>query len=198
MAVESQTTYNTSINVALYDGRTRVGQKLTIPRSSVSKLSFPLKIRDGNPTFAIYLSIYKVSDGSLLGKKLWGVASSLTSSWSWKEVTFDKAIPVNEEVYICVDAPDATPAGNVVAVGWEDSDVKGGELLSFYESGVWIDQTGHDCPYEYTYLTSHLWIEGTALHYLDEYINEKALEAADSIICYEDEVVSHAGNMIHN
>ncbi len=43
-----------------------------------------------------------------------------------------------------------------------------------------------------------VWIEDKALHCFDEYNDEKAFEAADSIICYEDEVVSHAGNMIHN
>ena len=150
MATEEQIAYNVSSGI--YAGfRIRVGQRLTIPNRTITKLSFRLYKR-GSPTGNVTLTIRKVSDDSILASKVWGNASALVATdypGAWTEVTFDTPVLVDEEVRILVEYSGGN-SSNYVGYVYRSADVKADEFYTYYLAS-YTDVTAQDHTYIYTY-----------------------------------------------
>lgn len=145
-ATEEQTEVNHSL--ALYSGATvRAGQKLTISNRTVTTLSFKISRDDfppGNVTFTI-----RQLDNTVLASKVWGLAYTLTTTPTWRTVTFDTPVLINEEVRLLCEYSGGD-AGDLVSIRLEDADVKASEEFTYYVSS-WANYTPWDCAYRYTY-----------------------------------------------
>ena len=144
---EEQTQHNSSANLRA-GSNVRVGQRLTISSRYVSSLSFVLS-KVGSPSGDVTFTIRKVSDDSVIGSKVWGDASGLTTSAEWVKVELDSPVYVNEEVRICIEFAGGDSTNRVV-LGYQDSDVKANEYRSAYQAS-WVAFTSHDCAYKYEY-----------------------------------------------
>lgn len=148
---EEQT--SSSSNYFLYSGsKTRCGQKLTISGKTVTKLSF-LLYRYGNPSGNVTFTV-RQTDDTVLASKIWGDSGGLsTPAPTWKEVTLDTPINVNEEVRVSCEYSGGD-SSNFVGIRYKNTDVKASEGLSYYD-GSWTDEDGngndYDCAYKYTY-----------------------------------------------
>lgn len=148
MAVEEQTSYNTWIG--LYGASwLKVGQRLIIANREVTKLGFWLN-KKGSPTGNVTFEIRTISGDSLLLSKVWGDAGTLSTEITYREVTFDSPLIINEEVRIVV-AFTGGSFDNEVQPHWRDSDVKADEYFAKWYAAGWTDQEGNDCAYRYTY-----------------------------------------------
>jgi len=158
---EEQTQYNT--NTAIYASYPFQGQRLTISNRTVSKLGFWLK-KYGSIAGDVTFEIHKVSDDSVIVSKVWGDASALTTSYVYREVTFDTPVLINEEVRILVGFSGGNFLNYVVA-GEQTPSVKENELTSSYWYGDgWHDFEAYDFAYIYTYTTAQNYERsGTAL-----------------------------------
>ena len=149
--IEEQTAYNTSWGLQSI-GETKIGQRLTISTSIITKLSFILK-KIGSPTGDITFTIREIGEtaqeGTLIASKAWGDVSALTTDFAWCEVTFDAPVNVNQEVRILAEFSGGD-AQNYVAVAHQNTDVKADEYHASY-CGLWDNNTGWDCAYRYTY-----------------------------------------------
>lgn len=145
---EEQTEHNSSVAIhgALYF---RLGQQLTISGRTVTKLGFWIS-KYGKPTGDVTFTIRKVSDSSIMASKVWGDAADLTASLVYEEVEFDTPPTIDEEVYILVEFSGGD-ASNYVAVAYQNSDVKADEFFTAYKTTGWVDMTGWDTAYIYTY-----------------------------------------------
>ncbi len=153
MATEEQTVLDGHFSTVY--GGVGAGQRLTISNRVVSKLSFPLqKIGSpgsGNVTFYIV----KVSNDSTIVSKVWGNATTLPSSVTWLEVTFDSPVLINEEVRLLVRNHGSGSAGNGLGIHahWT-SDTKADEyFFARAANGDYTDYSteGYDDGYIYTY-----------------------------------------------
>ncbi len=148
LEIEEQT--ETQYHWVLFAGSTtRAGQRLTIPNRKVVKLGFWLK-KTNLPTGDVTLTIRRVSDDSLICSKLWGNASELPETYTYKEVEFDEPPVINEEVRILVEFSEGS-SDNQVCVAIKLSDVKPDECWTYYESPTWTESEGYDCAYKYTF-----------------------------------------------
>jgi len=130
----------------------RGGQRLTISNRLVTKLSFPLS-KFGSPTGDINFTIRKVSDDSIINQKVWGDASALNNTPTWREVTFDSPVNINEEVRILAEWGGGD-WDNYVKYRALRSSVKENEgLTRKYYTDPYNDSTV-DSAYIYTY-----WVE---------------------------------------
>lgn len=144
---EEQTTTNVSYN--LYSGsKTRLGQKLTIPNRTITKLSFKFA-KNGSPTGDVTFTI-RQTDDTILASKVWGDAGSVaTGSAVWYEATLDTPTNVDEEVRISCEYSGGD-SSNFLYVARSSTDVKASEELSYYD-GSWTDDATNDCGYKYAY-----------------------------------------------
>lgn len=148
MAVEEQTQYNDL--VSLYSTiPNRVGQELTIPDREVTKLGFWLS-KLGAPSGDITFTIRKESDDGVLLTKVWGNATALTTTPTYKEITFDTPQTINELVRICVEFSGGD-VDNRVYMSEQDTDVKADEFMVFFYDSAWFDSAATDAAYRYTY-----------------------------------------------
>ena len=124
MAVEEQLQHD-SITGMDGSNRTRIGQRITISNRSVTRLAFVLS-KVNSPTGDITFNIRKVSNDASLGSKVMGDASSLTTFpvVTLKEVTFDTAITVNEEVRISTEFSGGDSGNQVAFSSWQAGSVK--------------------------------------------------------------------------
>lgn len=157
MATEEQTQYNNTMDL-LPDigGHSKVGQRLTIPNRTISKLLF-LLYRLGSPGGTVTLTIRKPDGdpGTLLASKLLGNANDISTSWTQYEVTLDTPLAVNEEVRILVEVTDGR-FNNFIGVARQTTDVKASEYLcAYFEATGWNDTSylTHDLYYIYTFTT---------------------------------------------
>ena len=148
MAVEEQTEHD--MNLEIRTGYiTRHSQRMIIPNRQVTKLSFVLHKKGTGGTGDITFALRKVSDDSIIASKVWGDSGDLTGDDAWYEVELDTPVTVNEEIRQSVEYTGADP-DNCPVTRAKNSDVKADEYLSWY-SGSWVDQTGRDLAYRYTY-----------------------------------------------
>lgn len=148
MAVEEQTQYNKT--VSLYSTiPNRAGQELTIPYREVTKLGFWLS-KLGSPTGDITFTIRKESDDGVLLTKVWENATALTTTPTYKEVTFNTPQTINELVRILVEWGGGD-AENRVYMSEQDTDVKADEFMVFFYNSSWNDSLSTDAAYRYTY-----------------------------------------------
>lgn len=148
MAVEEQTQYNDLLS--LYSTiPNRAGQELTIPYREVTKLGFWLS-KLGSPTGDITFTIRRESDDGVLLTKVWGDAADLTTTPTYKEVTFDTPQTINELVRILVEFSGGD-VDNRVYMSEQDTDVKADEFTVFYYDSSWFDSAATDAAYRYTY-----------------------------------------------
>ena len=101
MATEEQTAYNDFLSLLVTEAG-RIGQKLTITNRTVTKLGFWLG-KKNSPVGDVTFTIRRVSNDAVLGSKVWGNATSLTTSPVYREATFDSPVAVNELVYILAE-----------------------------------------------------------------------------------------------
>ena len=151
MATEEQTTYDSIAGISGESGGTiRWGQRLTITNRIVSKLSFPLS-KLNSPTGNITFTIRKVSDDSIIMSKVWADASTLPTypTIQWKEVTFDTATHVNEEVRISFEFSGGDVSNQVVGF-FNNGDIEASAVKTQYITS-WSDDADDDAPYIYTY-----------------------------------------------
>ena len=138
-----------------------VGQRLTIPGRSVTKLGFWLsKFR--YPTGSISFEIYRASDDALLGSEVLCDAAALPAILDpadlvtdaiYYEVTFGAAIDIDEEVYAVVNYTSTFMDGsNNLWVMIASADVKPNEdLVAARVIGIWYTTPDQDCAHIYTY-----------------------------------------------
>lgn len=128
--------------------RLGIGQRLTIPNRSVTKLGFWL-YKDGVPPGNVTFRIRKVLGDVLIAEKIWGLANDLPGILTYEEAELDIPVTVNEEVRI---APfiEGGDAANHVHVAFKNGDVKGGELWTQF-SPPWGDNATRDGTYRYTW-----------------------------------------------
>ena len=150
MAIEEQTSYNVDIIIS-GAARVRAGQKLTITNRTVTKLAFVLH-KSGSPTGNVTFEIRKVSGDTLIMSKVWGTADNLQTDGNeqLEEVEFDTPTFINEEVRAVVYYP-ADVSNYRVEQHYQNTDVKGAEEQTFWQSGDWVDSPTADCAYKYTY-----------------------------------------------
>lgn len=180
MATEEQTDYNFSTTLH-GGGNLRVGQRLTIPNRTVTKLSFPLQ-KYGSPIGDVTFTIRKVSDDSLIASKVWGNASTLTTTATWREVTLDAPVTINEEVRIQVEFSDGN-VFNYVRYSFEDSDVKANEIFTRY-AGSYTDSGLWEGAYIYTYTGAGESLEKSLFDTLtisDSIVKALSLNKADTV-----------------
>lgn len=144
---EEQTTSN-SDSWLRSAGWTRGGQKLTISGRTVTKLGFWLK-KTSSPSGDVTFTIRRVSNDSIIVSKVWGDASTLPTSSTYKEVTFDSPVLINEEVRILVEYSGP----EYVLARWNDGDVKADENAQQY-AGSYTNYANWDYAYIYTYIPS--------------------------------------------
>ena len=136
------------------------GQELTIPYRTVDTLTFKLK-KVGTPTGNITFYIDD-ANGSELGSKILGNASTLTTSYAEKTVTFDSPIVINTEGKNTKILCEFTggDVNNYISFAYEGQQsgggsIKTGENLVTLYTGAWESHFGRDAFYKYTYqLTS--------------------------------------------
>lgn len=128
-------------------GGGRDGQHLIINYRNVSKLSFFIS-KVGSPTGNIIFTIRKVSDDSILLSKVWGDASTLSDTLTWRVAIFDSPLIIQEDVRIALEF-DGGDADNYILSG-RAGNVKGGEIYTYYDAGEWTDYEGDFC-YKYNY-----------------------------------------------
>jgi len=116
-------------------------------------LSFYLA-KIGSPTGDVTFTIRRVSDDLVLVSKVMGDASILPDDVApgptWKEVTFDSPIIVNEEVRILAEFSGGD-INNTVELYCQNTDVKADEYLTWYIAAAWVNVTAQDAAYKYTY-----------------------------------------------
>lgn len=152
MPVEKQTAYNTSEPRYQPDWR-KGGQRLYIPNRKVTKLAFVL-CKEGNPTGDVDYAINRVLDDSEIIRQTLCDASELEAAFQWKELEFSSPPTIDEEVTIFVEF-NSGDSGNRIRYCFQNTDVKADEYhrRTFAES--WIEKTGEDCAYRYTYEAKH-------------------------------------------
>jgi len=130
--------------------RYRAGQRLIIPNRKVTKLAFVL-FKYGSPTGDVTFEIRRVSDNGLIVSKVWGDASALSGTATWREVQFATLPIINEEVRICTYYPYGDITKRVV-FRYKAGDVKPDEYYTHQYTGAWTNETANDAAYRYTYL----------------------------------------------
>ncbi len=148
MATEEQTSHNAN-GVIYSTSYTKDGQRLTISNRRVTKLGFWLR-KLADPTGDVTFEIRKISPDDVISSKVWGDASALPTEDTYEEVEFDTPQTVNEEVRICADFSGGD-GSNFVVVRYQNTDVKGDEYRSQYQSPNWVDSAAQDGAYIYTY-----------------------------------------------
>lgn len=154
-STEEQTTVDSGM--ALDASKSAIGQKVTISDRRVTKLSLRMR-KVGNPLSDIAFVIRTTFDETTLARKIWGDASSLSTSYAWIEVTFDTPVQVNEEVRIYCEFTEGD-ASNYVDVAYNASSVKASENLIWLNSN-WTEEATYDIGYKYTYSATPLTIWG--------------------------------------
>lgn len=146
---EEQTT-GSYLGAWLYNGGwVRSGQKLTISNRIVSKLGFWL-CKAGSPSGNITFSIRKVSDDDVIVSGVWGNASSLNTTPTYREVTFGSPTLINEEVRILVEFGGGN-SSNPVKAYINDGDVKADENMQQWIPSSYSNYPNMDYVYIYTY-----------------------------------------------
>ena len=121
----------------------REGQRLTIPGRTVSRLAFYI-LKVGNPTGNILFGINKVSDDSVIMRKVLGDASTLQTVKTWEEVIFDTPTFINDEVRLYIEFPYihlATVITQLCTAIDHDSGIGHGNVTDLGDSAV--TQHGH-------------------------------------------------------
>lgn len=157
MSITSQIQNNTDI-LLHNDLRTRVGQKVTIVTSTITHLAFYIR-KIGTPqNLNVTFAIRKVSDDSIMGSKVWGLAQSLPTSNTWEVVQFDSPVDVNQAVRFSIEYAGTTDYPNsCVVLRYQNTDVAASENLSIYPTGgPWSDVAGatFDCAYYFQYTSN--------------------------------------------
>ena len=148
---------------------TKVGQVMTINNRTLRTISFKMR-KYGTPEGNITFSIRKVSDDSVIANKVWGNATSITTSFVWYEVTLDTPVLVNEAIKLCSEFSGGDES-NAIQLAWTsaaEGDVKANEYVSYWRTtvGPWDDTfTGRDLVYKYSYSLGIASLEafGTAI-----------------------------------
>ena len=124
---------DSNVGDSLYSGDvTRAGQKLPIPYGLVTSLSFKLG-KVGNPTGDVTFTIRSLDD-SVLASKVWGDASTLLTSPSWKEVEFDETVCVGGWVRCLVEFSGGD-SSNYVVIRAEGHDLVSPGHYTRYKAG---------------------------------------------------------------
>lgn len=136
----------------------REGQKLTITNRTVTKLAFILNREIDATADPVTFTIRKVSDGSIIVSKVWGLQNELpVDTPTWEEVEFDTPPTINEEVRIGVEFPYGTSL-IVVAIRTKLSDVKADENHTEAPDSEYTERAW-DCAYRYTYEEAAVGLE---------------------------------------
>lgn len=149
MATEEQTS-GASYQAIGKNGPFRAGQKLTISNRMVSKLAFKAYLNILSPIGNVTFTIRKVSDDSIMASKVWGDAADFGANQVWREVTFDSAVQVNEEVRILCEYA-GTGNGDYIRIFFSTDDVKADEYYTRWITDYTEDQVGWDATYSYTF-----------------------------------------------
>lgn len=147
-STEEQTTSDS--DMPLHSGvRYGAGQKLTISGRRLARLYFKLK-KVGSPSGEVAFSIYSVTTGALLVRRVWGDAFNLGTSYGWQYVTLYWWHKINEEVRIVCEFQDGD-SSNYVDMAYNETSVKASQELTEKYTGDWSDEAGYDAAYKYTY-----------------------------------------------
>jgi hypothetical protein len=148
--IEEQPLYNGGL--FLLPSRPYAGQRLTITKRSIITLAFVLERHGAGYASEISFTIRRVSDDSIIATKVWGPEVFVPTVPTWLEVAFPTPIPVNEEVRITVDWPEAQYSNaNSLRFWLQTADVKPNEYCIWYQNGSWVEITFYDSAYRYTY-----------------------------------------------
>ena len=128
---------------------TRVGQKLTIPNRRVTKLAFVLR-KTGSPSGNINFVIRRVSNDAVILTKVWGNATSVTTTPTWYEAEFDTPETIDEEVRLLVES-EAPFYTDFIQVGYKNANVKADELYCHYIPTAYTDTVTKDTAYKYNW-----------------------------------------------
>jgi len=146
--------YNSGTYVTKFGNDTiyKAGQQRIINECVVYKVGCWLK-RTGNPSGNVSMSIYRTSDGALLGTKELGLASSISTSFTYDyyyyEVEFDSPISVDGDSYVVAEIDtlnDASNYLNVICTRYDEYPT---------EDGCYYDTSWHD-SYDAAYIISYL------------------------------------------
>jgi len=145
---EEQLLYNNILHIS-GGGKTRAGQRLTIPNRQVNKLGFWLH-KTLNPTGPITFDIRKASDDSLISSKGIGDAADLTGAPIYYEAEFADPQTIDEEVRILC-AFSGGDSANRIEISLQTTDVKANEYFFSYTPPTYTDYETMDCAYRYKY-----------------------------------------------
>ena len=127
--------------------RDRCGQKLNITGRWVNKLGFYLHRLTG-AHIDVYASIRKVSDDSVICSGLIAAADTLTVTPTYRELAFDKAYYINEEVRILIEY--AGTYTRRISMRCNSPSTRS-DFLNEYLDGVWSEDVAQMATFRYTY-----------------------------------------------
>jgi len=148
MATEEQTSYNFTFAMLVTE-MLRAGNRLTISNRTVTKLGFWLS-KNGSPSGNLTFTVRRESNDAVLLSKVWGNATSLTTSPVYREATFVTPALVNELVYILCEWGGADPA-NYPKFHCQNSDIKASEYMVRKYPAEYLPEAAKDAAYIYTY-----------------------------------------------
>jgi len=145
---EEQTSYNQTQGIG-YSATLGLGQRISVLYRTLTKLGFWLSRRGTGGPGTVSFKIIRYSDKIELASKDLGLASSLPLVPTYKELTLDAPISLNDDIIIVV-WNEGGDTDNCAVVSYQYSDIKPSEHLIQYAAG-WLDLTEYDCAYIYTF-----------------------------------------------